>query len=141
MNWRRGFLRIWLVVSALWISISWWATDPIFLVRIATTDDRVIFFAGKEFQFPPNTKRAVVERVFTDFANNRPPWENEHPRFRLSELDKPIEQRVSEAVGTYQPYSWPHLIFRVWGPIVLPPIGLMLLGVTIGWVVRGFRRY
>src|SRR5262249_47192118 len=131
MNWRRGFFRVWLVVSVLWISFSWWVTEPIFKTRVATRDEVVFQFGGKSFSFPPNTKRAVVERVLTDFANGRPPWESEHPRFKFSEVDKPIEQRISEATGAYQPYSWPHLILRAWGPIVLPPIGLILLGATI----------
>jgi hypothetical protein len=140
MNWRRGLFRSWLVVSVLWISISWWAIEPISKIRIATRDEVVFHFGGQSFSFPSNTKREVIERVLNDYANGRAPWEKEHPAFRLSEVDKPIEQRVAEAIGTYQAYSRPDLIFRAWGPIILPPLALMLMGLIIGWVVRGFRR-
>jgi hypothetical protein len=142
LNWRRGLFRLWLVLSALWIAVSWSATEPIFKMRIATTDHRVFHFLGHDFDFPPNTKRAVIERVFTDIANGK--WDGglSPPHLKWSEVtsDKPIDQRVAEAIGDYQPYSWPALIVRLWGPIILPPFGLMLAAIIVAWIVHGFRR-
>jgi hypothetical protein len=168
MNWQRGFFRLWLVLSALWIAVSWWLTEPIFKMQLATTDHVVFNLLGQGFDFPPNTKRAVVERVLTNYARDKlgtdqsdqaggsqlppgfvrdkkEPSAGEALAARLglkppATSEKPIEQRVAEAIGSYRAYSWPALIFRAWGPIVLPPFGLMLVAIIVAWVVRGFRR-
>jgi hypothetical protein len=48
------------------------------------------------------------------------------------------EPEVAAALKDYQPYSRPAVIFAAWGPIVLPPIGLMAAALVGMWVMRGF---
>jgi hypothetical protein len=48
------------------------------------------------------------------------------------------EPEVAAALKDYQPYSRRAVIFAAWGPIVLPPIGLMAAALVGMWVMRGF---
>jgi len=140
MHWRRGFFRVWLVLSALWVASSWWITEPISKTRITTTDNVVFHLNGQGFDFPPNTERLVVERTLTDFMARRLSDDKPPRPLKLSEVVKPADQQVAEAIGDYHPYFWPRLIVQCWGPIVLPPIGLMLAAMVAAWVIRGFKR-
>jgi len=140
INWRRGFFRVWVVLSAFWIVGSWWITDPVFWTRILTTEHVVFYLGGQGFDFPPDTERAVVERTLNDFMVRRlSDYKRAHP-LKLSEVEKPVDQHVAEAIGNYHPYFWPRLIVRYWGPIVLPPVGLMLAAMVAVWFIHGFRR-
>jgi hypothetical protein len=92
MNWGRGFFRVWVVVSVLWIGGVGVVEGPAFLHEV--------------FPSPPQFKLASEEQ------------------YKL-----PSERDAVESVGVI-----PFVLH-----VVSLPLALLVAGLTVGWVGRGFR--
>ncbi len=208
MNWHRGFFRVWVVLSVLWIAGSWLVTKPLLQMQTTFGSYHIFTVYNQDIAFPVDTPRSVVDHNLTDFAQAlrkktlghtsggltfhkipddetqgfvpiAPPDEtqgfvpiappgmlmfDQAPGPALAAAlkasnnhffvrDKPAswrpppedvaaanepEPEVAAALKDYEPYSRPAVIFAAWGPIVLPPIGLMAAALVGMWVMRGF---
>ncbi len=97
-NWRRGFLRLWVVFSVLWIGGMVW---------MLLADDRI-----------PSLSNSCSELL----------------NFKVDEPGEYLTEPDVEACEASWRKKWLALI-----NILLVPFVLLAIGLTIGWIVRGFR--
>ncbi len=150
MNWKRGLVRVWVVTSVLWIITAAWVLDPVESVReilapvvVHTWDDVVL-------QFPLGTDAATVRNALIS-ADRAEREENERRCATGGAVNggavngcDPLckYQQLPPEVDTYQPADLASLrwgMARIAGIIALPPIGVLLIALIIGWIIRGFR--
>lgn len=127
MNWSRGLFRVWLVLSAIWVSST-------------------IFFTA------PWTKHPFAPAFWLNNTLSAPdgPWiqyQQNPPARRTFEVEingqvVSVEARDQESAiaaaqsvrSEYQPIMYALAI------TALPPIFLLVAGLVVGWIVRGFHR-
>ena len=143
VNFRRGFLRIWLAVSALWLIIvavlsygqvvSPSIKPLVYILPTANSD-----FYELENVYDPDFKVADQTRIeFPNnvflFASNDIPKATLDTRSKVfyEEYSKPREAELSTA-------RWQSLE-RTSAIGLLPPLALLLLGLIIGWIASGFK--
>ena len=107
MNWRRGLLRLWVVVSLCWLGVV--GVAAYFAESNLDVTERCI-----ERQ---KAKRADIAKC-TDSGESR-------VNFFLLDVGPPTLGELA----------------RKWGwAALLPPIGLLLAGLAVTWIVTGFAR-
>ena len=111
MNWRRGFFRLWIAVSVLWITISVTFVTPLVVVPAFRTLSPV-----EEVELPD----APMSIEGFD-------WEKAQAiaAEMLAERQAGQQQRAIALSGAV---------------IAAPPVGLLLIGMAVGWIFGGFRR-
>jgi hypothetical protein len=125
MNWRRGFFRLWVAASILWaVTVVGGAliTESVVIKRPDTT-----VYVGKNLiAFPPEMSEYDIREAIKKALDEKqieeglilPGWENQ-VRF-----PKPTWLQAA-----------PYLAMLIFGP----SIGLLLGGLVVVWIVRGFR--
>jgi hypothetical protein len=143
MNYRRGFFRIWLALSALWVlgtafvvadTKSKYITDQAFVMKDATSG----FYKLDNY----------FDRY--DAAFKAAHWEVEFPNNVTLFVVNGIPKSVVEAKGKefYQNYSEPRTAemnaarFDYWSKgaliAIVPPFVLLCFGVLTAWIFAGF---
>jgi hypothetical protein len=156
-NWRRGLLRVWVVLSLAWIGVTGWSeyfsapwnmdwgtpsvrTEGECWDRIAKWPDGQHFSGwegiAEELDDPRNIEINKKERAWSaESIPARNQWRRTIVQ-KLAECEAaaPIVQRMSETAT------------RVWQTlkgslhvILLPPVALLITGWIVGWIMRGFR--
>jgi hypothetical protein len=132
MNWRRGFLRLWLVASVIWLAGNAFAFRlPETLIEVTPwlrpsaangPPDTPI---GNPPRFDPSKPYIVVPHTAT-------PSEEERERRIGSELGliSPREQRREAAIASLRGF----VFFGIGAPMAV-----LFLGIAAMWVLRGFR--
>ena len=145
MNWKRGLFRLWLAISGLWLIIVAVFFYPQVVspyieprVYILTEDlkffelDKVSDSEDLDFKAAYQTEIEFPNKV-TLFAKHDTPkpvldtqsknFYEQHVKPRETELATARRQslELASAAG------------------VLPPLALLLLGLVIGWIMRGFK--
>src|SRR4051794_23464401 len=132
MNWKRGLLRSWIVLTASWVALVAWVAQP----STYFAPQRMSFgFDDKRFEieFPANTETAVVRRVLTEFVGGERAGRSDGPAAPSADVV------VTTALAGYEPRSpWTYLL-RLTSVGLLPPLAVLLLGCLAAWVVRGFK--
>jgi hypothetical protein len=142
MNWRRGLLRLWLVLSLCWIVVVGlyaWAQQPgdaawsCFEVEQTTGANEFVCSRGETFhQSDPVTLKVGDQRVKIDrrFLQLSPEEQNQ----KVEEIAKALSLKDTLTTATiatikeYAPYA------------LLPPLVTLVLGLLGAWVVSGFAR-
>jgi hypothetical protein len=117
--WGRGFFRIWVLLSVVWISGAIWVeTNPPVQSGPPLFDE-----AAPIFQLPsPGLK---MER-----PSDCEPAARREPGF---DLQKCIENfRVQQSLTIWRYVRW-----TAWA--IVPPLALLFFGTAIDWALRGFR--
>lgn len=131
MNWRRGFWRVWGVISIVWIAVAFVIAAP-----FPSTNPVVRFDAwGHQVKLPADTEKETVRSALIKFLNEERakdpgPW---------IEYQGNIDEKVDELIRNYQPTSWFWQLLPFSMIALLPPAILLVLGMALGWIVRGFR--
>lgn len=128
MNHRRGFFRLWLALSMLWVltilalGSSIFTTVPFWRIWPAITDG---WAAQRELGNP--FRLELLRRQWAE--GNDAPWIEADPRFGEAAIISRVKRgwRVSDGA-----------VKLCWAAI-LPPSGLLALGLVSCWILRGFR--
>jgi hypothetical protein len=145
-NLRRGFYRIWVALSVLWL-----------IIVIAFSYEQIIspYIEPRVYVLPNgNSDFYKLDNPFdqfdTDFKNAHS-VEVQFPNDVILFPAKEIPKAVLEAQGPsfYEHYSKPReaeLNVARWKTVelsstvaFLPPLALLLFGLVIGWIARGFK--
>jgi hypothetical protein len=159
MRWGRGFFRLWLFFSAIWIAVSVYAYGPTtyqfwrapILEFESPSGQRFLVDSSKSREEIHTQIVAVLEReaklaaeakakfgMFADIPKAKTESTTLPPDYVLDqygnetrdELLTFIETKVEEARSASQ---------RAWLTTLVPPLVLLGLGLCLGWIVRGFR--
>ena len=124
LNWKRGFFRVWLVLSIVWIgwfSLAWYADF----------DSRRQALAEFDAKFPA----AALEKY--EGKPPAPDWAKDDPAPDWYKPDHAPKKGLFDNVPRDPSFrtatEWLQLIFML-------PTGLFLFGATIAWIIAGFRR-
>jgi hypothetical protein len=132
LQWRRGFFRVWIVISVLWVDLA---------VMVAKPDAYSPLWHGAKYVIKTNTGQQFTLDTST-------------PRDELVQvLDSALRQeavRPGNNVDSSTRDAILNLIdagertrdqaLQVWLVTIIPPVALLLLGIALGWVVGGFRK-
>jgi hypothetical protein len=124
MNWRRGLLRLWLVLSLCWVAAvgvyAWkqepWISSPQFVYETASS------YRGNEqsnsIGLNIGAWRVTIDRQFEQLS---PEKQNETAQKIANSLNAELAKR-------YVAY------------VLVPPLATLVLGFLGAWVVSGFER-
>ena len=147
MNWRRGLFRLWLALSALWLSIiavlfypqvvSPYIEPQAYILRddfdsgflqldnVSDSNDQDFKAAYQiEIEFPNKVT------LFAKDDTPKPVLDTQSKSF-YERYVKPRDAELTTA-------RWQSLE-RASATALLPPLALILLGLVIGWIVSGFK--
>jgi hypothetical protein len=143
MRWGRGFFRLWLFLSVIWIAASVYLVGPktySFLWRGPILDFETP--AGGHFSLDSSKSRqelirditAAVKREVDKVVATLPAgYELEHPvdvNKRRDELLEFVDSKIQETSESAK---------RAWLATCAPPLVLLGLGLCVAWILRGFR--
>jgi hypothetical protein len=131
MAWRRGFFRLWLVLSALWIGLVVYLNGPKTYTRFSNAVYEVKSSDGR-------VRRFNLAGSQTELAADITAWmQAQRPDINISELQTDLDELVTALKSEYQAELDEAKI--AWLLTVLPPFALLGFGLCILWIVRGFR--
>jgi hypothetical protein len=129
MRWGRGFFRVWLVLSLLWIcpsvygfkpaTYSWLLKAPVYTVSIGNN--------GRQVTLDTSRRR---DELASDLFEA---LKLEAKASKLSDTDDiltAIDSKYATAGDKAR---------EAWLVTVIPPLALLVLGLAIAWILRGFR--
>ena len=143
LNWRRGILRLWFVVTLVYVpcavAVLWWTTVDV----QQAVQDRV--YAELESQYPraePAPERSFADRVRGFFRDARE-GEAEAREMTLDELveflERQEEPRLRDHVAAFRTSisegAWTWL-----GVVLVPPVFFFGLARGMIWALEGFGR-
>ncbi|MCJ2136207.1 hypothetical protein MKK69_19485 [Methylobacterium sp. J-026] len=139
MNWKRGLLRLWLVLTVAWVGLCAFVFDVPTLWHNATAP--IIIKAGNyELEFPLDSTRAEIITAISGFVSEE--RAKGYNPVMGSANDEPSKV-AEDVVGKYDRISLPVRLWRVFLPLLLtallPPIAALMSGYACAFVVRGFR--
>lgn len=136
MNWRRGFLRGWVVFAILWILLSGWSTFE----KWASYSDTVQV-KGDCWDRLAKWQDGTPLDGWDAVANDSPSGSSDKDQWRAKvrielvkcEAAKPLMQRV--VIRATDVWSE----FKGALPVIFaPPFALLILGSLFYWILRGF---
>jgi hypothetical protein len=131
MNFKQGFLRIWVLVSVLWLALAgFFFVDAIQSVYAPVT----IQVGEYPVQFPGNTSRNEVHEAVVKFLKEK----TAGTQFANAAVN--YSGAANEVIGNYQSKSLSDPIIRFLKFGIGPPLALLVLGVAVWWVASGFRQ-
>lgn len=137
INWRHGFLRLWVVVSVLWLSAvstfvvldPSWKKPPLLLIDDFPTDHNICVYRDAQdvLHFTQCTPDAQARGTvpLTVLPSDE--------RTRLQKFD----EFLAEEKQNFQKQRW-ELITQALPVAFGPPLVLFLCGVAVSWIIRGF---
>lgn len=114
MNWKRGFLRLWIVLTVFWILTLFVYMQPGHQIRHLLAE----------------TPTVVIQ----------PAPEAETEDARKARLLSNARQRATQARAKALKHVAPEKLGEFAVVTLAPPVGVLLLGWLVAWVVGGFRR-
>ena len=134
MAWRKGFFRIWVVLSVIWIGVAiliakpqtyvWLWNAPKYEITLPT-GSRIILDGSKSRE----EANEFLDDQIKHEASNRPG----------AKIEPGTRDEVLNSI--YGGYASPGERAReAWFAAVLPPIGLFIIGLAVGWIFTGFRK-
>ncbi len=114
MNWKRGFLRLWIVLAVVWIAASLLAMKPWREIgHLLAETPTVVIQPAPEVE----TEDARKARLLS------------HARQRaMYERARMLKHFAPKKLGEFTVVA------------LAPPVGVFLLGWLVAWVVGGFKR-
>jgi hypothetical protein len=137
MNWRTGLLRIWAVLSLLWIVAYTWVSNPIQEIRDASAPARV-YVGNASFDMPDGTSPQVVRKWLLQYEHS-----DDAKRNLLTVSGLSMDKAIDYAVATYKPHSiWQSVslaLASIFWKVILPPACGFAGVFVLMWIVRGFQ--
>ncbi|SDC42772.1 hypothetical protein [Ruegeria marina] len=117
MNWSKGFFRVWLAISVVWIAVSLIVARPDQSFHYYSSFDEM---ADRLRQAPSDANGTV------HFSAKRTLTQDETDEL-LNELESRSAAKRSELLSS---------LFAA----LVPPLVLLGFGVAVAWVLRGFKK-
>jgi hypothetical protein len=145
MNWRRGLLRLWLAVSALWLII----VGVLFYPQVVSPyiEPRAYILTDDLKFFELDNVSDSQDRDFRAAYQTEIEFPNKVTLFAKDETPKPVldtqsknfyEQHVKPREAELATARWQSSEMASASGL-LPPLALLLFGWVIGWIVSGFK--
>jgi hypothetical protein len=132
MAWGRGFVRLWLVLSALWIGLVVYLSEPKTYTRFWRAIYEVKHPNGRVIEFDLTKSQTDLAADLTAFM------QAQRPDMNMVELQKDRDQILRALKSEHQVQM--DKAKTAWLLTVLPPFALLGFGLCIFWIARGFRR-
>jgi hypothetical protein len=118
--WGRGFFRIWVLLSVVWIGGAIWieSNPPVQSGPPPPFDETLPYLK-------------TVPGVKMDKLSDCEPAAKQDPRVDLQNCVEDFRDEQSQTM-------WRYVRWTAWA--VVPPLALLFFGAAIGWALRGFRR-
>lgn len=133
MRWGPGFFRAWVVISALWVAGAVFATKPPTYALLWNAPKYEISFPSGKVTL--DTSRSHQELVATlDDALAKEPAPKPGEKSKAESRDEILDYfgaRYSSAGDR----AFDALLMTI-----VPPGVLLLTGLAVAWIIRGFRR-
>jgi hypothetical protein len=141
MNWRKGFFRIWLVVSLLWVILI----GSIFYEDWPSLAEKNSYVINQNGNIKPVTYD--TQKIADEALKRGLLIAVDNPEgFSVlvdAKLDRQTQTEAVKKVRTYHEAEYPKRVTVYLKDVVLAalsvPLVLLASGFTIGWIVRGFR--
>lgn len=134
MNWRRGFFRLWIVLSALWAGVAYLYVDPghdIYGEAIVDLPE------GPGLSVPLNISSDGIHKALTDYYAGTMPAQSsletkiaQSTQLVRAEIDNLTQRNIAE-----RRYQWRTLAVVV----ICVPAGVLIFGSVLAWVLSGFQ--
>jgi hypothetical protein len=134
MTWGRGFFRAWAVISAIWVVAMVYSANPSTYAMFWNAPTyEVSFPSGRKVTVDTSRPRRELVAAIDDALQQEPPpkpGEKSHADSR-DELLNYFDVRHSTPGDRAA---------EAWQLTVIPPGVLLLAGIAVAWIIRGFRR-
>jgi hypothetical protein len=142
MWWGRGFFRLWMFLSAIWVAASIYLIEPKTysllwrwpILEFETSTGLFSLDTSKNRQDVIRDITAAVKREVDKVAGTVPNgFVLDHPvdvDKTRDELLKFVDSRIQETSESAK---------RAWLVTLAPPLVLLVLGLCVAWILRGFR--
>jgi hypothetical protein len=141
MNWRKGFFRIWVILSALWVLMGAWViydNPPQYSrsTRYIAADDidpSAVDHRNRE-AFNDAVERGMLKEITGPHGHSifvATLWDEQRQSHAVQKTIAYIDRENSARRTKY------YLIGS--GALLVPPTLLMLVGLIVVWIGRGFR--
>jgi hypothetical protein len=141
MKWSRGFFRAWLVLSAIWIAYAVYSFEPVnYRLPWLWQGPRVTISSPSTsaYTFNPTKSRDEladdVTLALKIEANKLSPDDRQARYQSLSRDTNDILAAIMKSYEERRDQAWDAWIFTV-----APPFAMLVLGLCIAWIFRGFR--
>lgn len=151
MNLRRGFLRAWVVLSVVWVvavgAVNYdrlaftiagpWRGD-ILMLPVSCTDGG----GPRGTEGPDYVRNLETGKPWTAYTcwYAMPRFRALYPEYADLSDDTLADKLYRKIDKAYAPRGWLlGLVVSVSALALLPPLVVLLLGLSIGWVIGGFR--
>ena len=131
MRWGRGFFRIWIVLSVLWIAATVYAYEP----KTYAYPWRAAYELNFEGQ--PVSELNLRKSAAEISADLLAAMQSFKPDLSRAEIQKDRDQLLARLLATREAGN--QGARKAWLATVVPPVLLFCFGLCIGWIVRGFR--
>jgi hypothetical protein len=163
VEWRRGFFRLWVLLTAIWVGLTFYLQRPDLELR---RDESVVLipYGNISFQFPADVDEGVVARAIdnwaksenalskkirdqvplTEFTDDDLKKYNErlHGRDHLEQWETNdlvlVGEELAKKSMTNRPQSLRVFITHYSAWTIGPPLLLLLFGFIVTWVIKGF---
>lgn len=143
MTWGRGFFRAWLVLSAIWIGLSVYINEPKSyaslwrgpLFDFATPSGRAVTLDGSK------SREELAADITEELRREAGKAAGLPPGFVLEQTPKSLSEKRDELLAFIDAKreNASEEAKRAWLVTFIPPFGLLGLGLSIAWILRGFR--
>lgn len=142
MNWARGLFRLWIVLSALWIAaailLEWlpdaeWYADQVQRVDLTASDVTATENADGSYTVEADGRSYIIEITGGTLADTA-------ARHRMlesvaQEFNEDAKQANADLQERRRRAQWSAARLAL-----LPPLFIFILGGSLVWALRGFRR-
>ena len=131
MNIARGLFRAWIVISAIWIGLTVYLSEP----KTYTKFWRLVYEAqykdGRIVEFDLTKSQAALAADVTAWM------QAQRPDINILEVQKDSEQLLAYLKSERQLQM--DKAKSAWLVTVVPPLALLIFGLCILWIAPGFR--
>lgn len=125
MNWRKGLMRFWTLLSLAWIATVLYTEEPITKLHkpIRLTG------LGQEHEFPADVTADEIRKALTQYFSDN----------GLKPQGKTPADAADELARSAPTFSAWHRLQPIVIKALLPPSLLLAIGLSLAWVLAGFR--
>ena len=132
MNWKRGFIRLWLAASIAWVAFAAF----LLLEQIRTLNDPVTLKVGEaSLEFPGTIKRDAMHKAVVSYLKE----EDEKVKWDDGSIPFDYDKATDKIMAGYEPRTLAGPIYQFGAIGLAPPVATLALGWVLWWIAVGFR--